>query len=112
MKKLSALDDDEESFADLFGFFNDDDDDDEGDDGDDDDDDDDEGSRWQLKLHTPSDDGIPHKVFARPFGVERSLSRLTARAVGWPALGSGIRPEAPLAPSLAMFDRPAATPGT
>ena len=36
----------------------------------------------------------------------------TARAVGWPALGSGIRPEAPLAPSLATFDRPAATPGT
>ena len=33
----------------------------------------------------------------------------TARAVEWPALGSGIRPEAPLAPSLATFDRPAAT---
>ena len=32
----------------------------------------------------------------------------TARAVGWPALGSGIRPEAPLEPSLATFDRPAA----
>ena len=36
----------------------------------------------------------------------------TARAVGRPALGSGIRPEAPLAPSLATFDRLAATPGT
>ena len=31
-----------------------------------------------------------HKVFARPFGVERSLSRSQARAVGRPALGSGI----------------------
>jgi hypothetical protein len=46
----------------------------------------------------------PHKVFARPFEVERSLSRSQARAVGRPALGSGIRPEAPLAPSLATFD--------
>ena len=53
-----------------------------------------------------------HKVFARLLGVERSLSRSQARAVGWPALGSGIRQEAPLAPSLATFDRPAATPGT
>ena len=35
-----------------------------------------------------------------------------AGAVGRPALGSGIRSEAPLAPSLATFDRPAATPGT
>ena len=33
----------------------------------------------------------PHKVFARPFEVERSLSRSQARAVGRPALGSGIR---------------------
>ena len=41
--------------------------------------------------------------------VERSLSRLKPER---PALGSGIRPEAPLAPSLATFDRPAATPGT
>ena len=48
-----------------------------------------------------------------PGEVERSLSRSQpARAIGWPALGSGIRPEAPLAPSLATFDRPAATPGT
>jgi hypothetical protein len=30
-----------------------------------------------------------------------------AGAVGRPALGSGIRSEAPLAPSLATFDRPA-----
>ena len=43
------------------------------------------------------------------FEVERSSQ---ARAVGRPALGSGIRPEAPLAPSLATFDRPVASPGT
>jgi hypothetical protein len=41
------------------------------------------------------------------------LSRLKPEPSGGPcALGSGIRTEAPLAPSLATFDRPAATPGT
>ena len=41
-----------------------------------------------------------------PGAVERSLSRLNRpiRRVA-PALGSGIRPEAPLEPSLATFDR-------
>ena len=59
----------------------------------------------------------PPKVFAERCTNARKWSALaitlsTARAVGRPALGSGIRPEAPLAPSLATFDRPAATPGT
>ena len=50
---------------------------------------------------TPPPPPPPHKVFARPFGVERSLSRSQPpEPSGRPALGSGIRPEAPLAPSL------------
>ena len=58
----------------------------------------------------------PPKVFAERCTNARKWSARfhvsTARSVGSPALGSGIRPEAPLTPSLATFDRPAATPGT
>ena len=58
-----------------------------------------------------------HQRFSRsgaqmPGSGALAFTLSTARAVGRPALGSGIRPEAPLAPSLATFDRPAATPGT